>query len=425
MKTGFARREFLMAIGAAGAAVSLKGCARAAKPRVVVVGGGFGGASCAKYINRIDPGIDVVVVERNREYVTCPFSNNVIGGLRTLGSLTHGYEGLGARDGITVVIDTATAVDAQARTVSLAGGNRLAYDRLVLSPGIAIRWGALDGYDEAAAEAMPHAWKAGPQTLLLKRQLAAMEDGGTVVIAAPEYPYRCPPAPYERASMVAHYLKTNGKARSKIVILDAKDTIPKQALFEQGWGRFYEGMIEWVPRGQGGTATRVDPATKTVYAEAGEFKADVACIVPPQSAGGIAISAGAADEDGWCPIDPWTLESTLRPGVHVLGDSCIAGAMPKSGFSANSQAKVCAAAIVALLNDSQPPEPVFMNTCYSTIAPDYGISIYGAYRATEHAIVAVLGSVSLSPLDAPDEVRKAEFEYAQGWLASMTGEMFG
>ncbi len=424
MEVAFGRRDFLKAVGAAGALASLKGCARAAGARVIVVGGGFGGASCAKYINRIDPNIKVVLIERSRQYVTCPFSNNVVGGLRTLESITHGYDRLDARDRITVVHDRVTAVDPEARMVTLAGGSGLSYDRLVLSPGIDFRWGELEGYDEAAAEIMPHAWKAGPQTVLLKDQLAAMEDGGVVIIVAPDYPYRCPPAPYERSCMIAHYLKTHGKARSKILILDAKDSFSKQELFEQGWNRFYAGMIEWVPRSAGGTVTRVDPKSMTVTAEGGEFKADVANVVPPQSAGRIAVDAGVAEDDGWCAIEPWTFESKAVPGIHVLGDSCIAGAMPKSGFSANSQAKVCAAAIVALLHERPVSEPVFMNTCYSTLAPDHGISIYGAYRAAEHAIVAVMGSVTLSPLDAPDSVRKAEYEYAQGWLASITGEMF-
>lgn len=423
MTARLGRRRFLKALGAAGALTPFAGCAGPAKGRVVVVGGGFGGAICAKYLTRMDPAIDVVLVERNRRYVTCPFSNNVIGGLRTLESITHSYDRLQAR--VTVVHDTVTAVDPEARTVTLADGGPLSYDRLVLSPGIDMRWNAIEGYDEAAAELVPHAWKAGPQTKLLRDQLAAMEDGGLVVIAVPDYPFRCPPGPYERACMIAHYLRTHGKARSKIVILDAKDSFSKQKLFRQGWDRFYRGMIEWVPAAQGGTLTRVDARAMTLHAEAGAFKADVANVIPPQSAGRIAIAAGLTNRFGWCEIDPATFESVVQPNVHVIGDSCVAGAMPKSGFAANSQAKICAAAIAALLNGQDPAEPVFMNTCYSTIAPDYGISIYGAYRSSVDVIVAVEGSVTVSALDAPDSVRKAEYRFAQGWYDSITAEMFG
>jgi len=295
----------------------------------------------------------------------------------------------------------------------------------VLSPGIDFQWNAIAGYDEAAASIMPHAWKAGAQTELLIRQLAAMEDGGLVVIAAPDNPYRCPPAPYERACMIAHYLQASGKARSKILILDAKDKFTKQELFEQGWKRFYSGMIEWVGGAKGGKVESVDPKAMTVRTAAGTFKAGVANIVPPQTAGRIAVEAGVANDDGWCQVDPWTMESVVHKDIHVVGDSCFPGAMPKSGFSANSQAKNCAAAIVSLLRGHAATEPVFMNTCYSAVAPDYGISIAGAYRVAAGDIVAVLGSGGVSALDAPDSVRQEEYDYAAGWYRSVTEEMFG
>jgi sulfide dehydrogenase [flavocytochrome c] flavoprotein subunit len=420
------RREFLKILGATGALASLPGApARAAAPRVVVVGGGFGGASCARYVNLLDPGIEVVLVERSEHFVTCPLSDNVIGGLRTMESITHSYERLAAHRGIRVVHDAVTAIDPAARTVTLQGGGALAYDRLVVSPGIDFQWGAVAGYDQAASEIMPHAWKAGPQTELLMRQLAAMEDGGLVVIAAPENPYRCPPAPYERACMIAHYLQTRGKGRSKILILDAKDKFTKQPLFEQGWQRFYPGMIEWIPGSKGGAVTEVDPKAMTVRAKAGEFKAAVANIVPPQSAGRIAIEAGLANSDGWCEVDAWTMQSVVHEGVHVVGDSCVPGAMPKSGFAANSQAKNCAAAVVSLLRGEAPTEPIFMNACYSTLAPDYAISINGSYRVSAGVIVEVMGSGAPSPLDAPDSVREAEYDYALGWYRTVTNEMFG
>jgi sulfide dehydrogenase [flavocytochrome c] flavoprotein subunit len=418
------RRRFLKAMGAAGVLPLLSSCARGVGPRVVVVGGGFGGATCAKYVKMIDPDIDVMLIERSETYMTCPFSNNVIGGLRPLDSLVHGYDGLKTHWGIAVVHDTVTKVDSQERSVTLASGKSIGYDRLVLSPGIDMNWGAIEGYDEQAAEIMPHAWKAGPQTVLLRKQLASVEDGGLVVIAAPDDPYRCPPAPYERACMIAHYLKTGGKANAKIMILDAKDKFTKQELFIEGWNRFYPGTIEWVPGSQGGQVTRVDPKEMTVTCKAGTFKAVVANIVPPQMAGLVAHEAGAATQDGWCEIDPWTMESTAVAGIHVIGDACVPGAMPKSGFSANSQAKICAAAVVALLRERKPSEPLFMNTCYSTIAPDYAISVAGTYRASNGTIVAVMGSGGLSPLEASESFRKAEYDYAQGWYASTMAEMF-
>lgn len=425
MKRGVERRQILKALGAASVLPMLAACARTGQPRVVVVGGGFGGASCARYVKVIDPGIEVILIERNESYTTCPFSNNVLGGLQTLDSLVHGYDALKSHWGIRIVHDTVTGVDPQKRKVTLASGNAVDYDRLVLSPGVDMKWGAIDGYTEAAAEIMPHAWKAGPQTVLLQKQSASVEDGGVVVIAAPDNPYRCPPAPYERACMIAHYFQATGKPRAKIVILDAKDNFTKQELFQQGWARFYSGMIEWVPRAQGGQVTQVDTKAMTVTCKAGTFKAQVANIVPPQSAGAVAQEAGAATQDGWCEIDPWTMELKAVKGVHVIGDACVPGAMPKSGFAANSQAKICAAAVAALLRGRKPTEPVFFNTCYSTIAPDYAISVAGTYRASNGAIVAVLGSGGLSPLDAPDSFRKAEFDYAHGWYASTMAEMFG
>jgi len=420
------RRRFLQnllgGVGAATALPYLQGCSEGSKGRVVIVGGGFGGATCAAFLARA--GVHVTLVEQSRRFVTCPFSNSVIAGFMDMAAITHGYDGLRKR-GVWVVNYAATGVDTGSRQVVLSGGLRLPYDRLVLSPGIAMKWNAVEGYDRAASQTMPHAWKAGEQTLLLRNQLEAMEDGGIVVISAPAAPYRCPPAPYERACLMAHYLKHH-KPRSKIIILDAKDSFTKQDLFTQGWEKLYPGMIDWVPASQGGTVTRVDPATRTFYCEAGAFKADAANMIPPQRAGEIARIAGVANDDKeWCLVDPKTFESTAVPGIHVLGDACYAGAMPKSGFAANSQGKACAAALVSLLAEREVAEPVFLNTCYSLLAPDYGISINAAYLADDQGIVSLLGSGGTSPLDAPSSVRRDEAKYAEGWYASMTGEMFG
>lgn len=418
------RRRFLQAAGAASVLPALVSCVGRAQPRVVIVGAGFGGATCAHYLKAMDPKLDVTLIERSESYTTCPLSNNVIGGLRPFDSLVHGFEGLKMR-GINVVHDSVAGVDGEARQIGLAGGGTLSYDRLVLSPGIDFVWNAIEGYDELAAEIMPHAYKAGPQTELLKKQLESVENGQIVVIVVPDNPYRCPPAPYERACMIAHYFKTSGKERSKIFILDRKDKFTKMDLFIQGWKRFYPGMIEWVPGSKGGTVTRVDPKAMTVFAEGGEYRAVVINVIPPQSAGKIALDAGLATQDGWCGIEPWTMESKAKQNIHVIGDSCVPGAMPKSGFAANSQAKICAAALAALVRGGAPTEPVFMNNCYSTIAPDYAVSINATYRASHGNIVAVIGSGAESPLDAPDAVRQAEYDYAQGWYASTMAEMFG
>jgi NADPH-dependent 2,4-dienoyl-CoA reductase/sulfur reductase-like enzyme len=390
---------------------------------VVVVGGGFGGASCARALRQADPRIAVTLVEPSGTFTACPFSNAVIGGLRELSAQQFTYERTTAA-GITLARDTATTVDAQARTVTLGGGTRLGWDRLVLAPGIDIRWGALAGYDEAAAAPMPHAWKAGEQTLRLRRQLEAMPDGGLVVMSAPANPFRCPPGPYERASLIAHYLKTR-KPRSKLLLLDAKDSFSKQRLFQAAWAELYPGLLEWVPLSKGGAVTAVEPATRTLVTDFGRHQAAVANVIPPQKAGRIAEAAGVADRSGWCPIDPVTFESRLQPRIHVIGDAAIAGAMPKSAFAANAQAKTCAAAIARLLDGGTPATPKLINTCYSLVAPDYGISVAGVYRPTAGQLADVPGAGGVSPLAAPRATRAAEAGLAEAWFRTITGEVFG
>jgi NADPH-dependent 2,4-dienoyl-CoA reductase/sulfur reductase-like enzyme len=409
--------------GAAAAMLPMPALAQNAAGRVVVVGGGFAGATCARMLKRLDPRIAVTLVEASQTFTACPFSNEVIAGLRDIKAQQFDYKKI-ADDKVAVSFDPATAVDPQGRMVTLAGGARLPYDRLVLAPGVDLRWDSLPGYTEAAAERMPHAWKAGEQTLLLRRQLEAMPDGGLVIITAPANPYRCPPGPYERAGLIAYYLKTR-KPKSKLIILDAKDAFSKQRLFQNAWKELYPDIIEWVSLSSGGKVTAVDAASMTVMTDFAKHTPAVANIVPPQKAGHVAELAGVADRTGWCPVDPVSFESTLQPNVHVIGDACIAGAMPKSGFAANAQAKVCAAALTRLMGGQKPDDPRLINTCYSVVAPDYGITVAAVYRPTNGQLVEVQGSAGTSPVDAPKSTREQEAKLADGWFKTITGEMFG
>jgi len=419
------RRALLktIAVGTAAAMLPRPTLAQAAAGRVVVIGGGFAGATAARTLKRLDPRLVVTLVEANPQFIACPFSNEVITGLRELEDQQFGYDKV-AKDGVELKLVQATGVDPQARSVTLADGTLLSYDRLILAPGVDFRWDGLPGYTEAAVERMPHGWKAGEQTLLLRRQLAAMPDGGLVVIAAPANPYRCPPGPYERASLIAHYLKT-AKPKSKIIVLDAKDAFSKQRLFQNAWAALYPGMVEWVSLSSGGKVTSVDPSAMTLVTDFATHKADVANVIPPQKAARIAELAGVADRTGWCPIDPVTFASTLQPEMHVLGDAAIAGAMPKSAFAANAQAKACAAAVATLLAGGKPVEPRLINTCYSLVAPDYGISVAGVYHPVNGLLVDVEGAGGGSPLDAPASIRAQEASFANGWFKTITAEAFG
>jgi len=419
-----------MGAGGALSAFGLTGCetlptAKAA-PRVVVVGGGFGGATCAKYLRIYDPALNVTLVEQNANYITCPGSNWMLGGMRTIEDLTQKYSALRDKYGVNVVNDRVTGVDPGKRLVKLASGKVIEYDRLVMSPGIDFRWNAIEGYDEAASLVMPHAWKAGPQTLLLQKQLQAMPDGGTVIINPPPMPFRCPPGPPERASMIAYYLKAH-KPKSKILILDAKDDFSKKGLFMAAWNELYPGMIEWVPASKGGKVVRVDTKTNTVFTDGGDsHKADVVNIIAPQRAAQIATATGLANDSGWCPVNQHTFESTLVPGIHVIGDSSVAGALPKSGHAANNIGKMTAAAIVSLFRGTKVPLPSHVNTCYSLVSPDYGISIAAVYRLGEDGMLAgVKGAGGTSPADASTLQRKQEAGYAQGWYTSITADTFG
>lgn len=434
------RRSFIKTVGGASLAaamgVGISGRASAAvKAKVIVVGGGYGGAIAAKYLKMAEPGLDVVLIEANKHYVSCPLSNEVVAHMGTIDHLTYGYDGL-AKRGITVIHDTVEAIDPAARKVKISGGKTLDYDRIIVSPGVDFKWGAIKGYDEAASQVIAHAWKAGPQTTLLAKQLADMKDGGVFVITAPDNPFRCPPGPYERAALVAHYFKKH-KPRSKILILDAKDKFTKQGLFEQGWVQNYGAaigagaqekhgnMIEWVAASKGGEVDAVNVATRTAINVVGkEFKADVLNIIPPQQAGKIAHTTGLVDAKGWCPVDFKTFESTMHKNIHVIGDACIGGAMPKSGYSANNQAKVAVAAILASLRGVEAPEPAYTNACYSLITPDSGISVTAVYQLKDGKLVSVPDSGGVSPMDASPAFRKIEVAHAKSWLRNITSDMF-
>lgn len=420
------RRQFIRLVGAASAMAaggSLVACANRG-PKVVVVGGGFGGSTCAKYLKRFDPELDVVLIEPASRFVTCPFSNVVLGGLRDVNSISHGYGAQTSR-GVRVVHDVVTEIDAAAHKLKTTGGVTYRYDKLVLSPGIDFRWDTIDGHNPETAKLVPHAWQAGEQTVILQNQLKAMDDGGLVIIAAPGNPFRCPPGPYERASLIAHYLKQH-KPKSKILILDAKNKFSKQPLFMQGWKALYPGKIEWVSGSDGGKVTRVDATTRTVYNELGDsFKGAVVNLIPNQKAAVLAFSSGLVDDTGWCPVNQRTFESKIHKDIHVLGDSSIAGKMPKSGFAANSQGKVTAAAIISALGKTAMPEPSYVNTCYSLISPDYGISVAAVYRVDDKkGIYKVKGSGGVSPKNADQKFRKLEAKYASGWYDSITQDAF-
>lgn len=427
------RRNFLKASATAAAAAGLAGApyiASAAGKKVVVIGGGAGGAIAAKYIRMMDPSVEVTLIEANKHYHTCFMSNEVLSGERTLESIQFGYDGL-AGHGIKVVNSKATAIDADKKVVKTEAGD-FPYDRAVVSPGVDFQWDTVEGYDATVAETIPHAWKAGPQTATLRKQLEAMKDGGVVAIAAPPNPFRCPPGPYERASQIAHYLKQH-KPKSKIIILDSKGKFSKQGLFTQGWKDLYgygtdNSLIEWRPNNEEGTVKAVRAKDMTLIGGEldTETKADVINLIPAQKAGAIAFASNLTDESGWCPVDKKTFESTLVPGVHVIGDSCDATKMPKSGYAANSQGKVCAAAVVAALSGKEMVAPAYVNTCYSIVGEDYGISVAAVYRLSEDGklIAPVEGSGGLTPSNATAATRKREVTYAHSWFKNITHDMF-
>lgn len=417
----FNRRGFLGAAVGTAAALSAPMVMGAGKPRVVVVGGGAGGATAARYIARDSKGaIDVILVEPTRSYYTCFFSNLYIGGFREMDSLGHSYGSLAA-SGVNVVHDWAVGVDRAAKTVSLAGGAVLPYDRLILSPGIDFVDGAVEGWDLSAQNAMPHAYKAGSQTELLKRQIESMPQGGVFAMVAPPNPYRCPPGPYERISMVAHLLKEKNPT-AKIIVADPKPKFSKMALFQEGWGEYYNGMIDWIGAEFGGGDVSVDPNAMTVTIDGEETKVDACNVIPAMKAGRICEIAGIT-EGNWAPVSAHTMQSRVDENIHVLGDASAQGDMPKSGFSANSQAKVAAMAIRGALTGSKVFPAKFSNTCWSLISTDDGVKVGATYQATDEKIAKVDGFISQT--GESGDLRRATYEESIGWYSGITSDMFG
>jgi sulfide dehydrogenase [flavocytochrome c] flavoprotein subunit len=412
------RRHFMQTAALAMLGGTGLGKASAPRARVIVAGGGFAGATCALQLRRLDPAFDITLVDEDDRYVTCPMSDAALVGWRSMQSITVSRSGL-ARAGVRYVRDRVVSVDAQARRVRLASSRDLAYDRLVVAPGIRFLWDRLEGYGEKASQRMPHAWRAGPQTDLLAAQLRAIDDGGVFAICVPSGLMRCPPAPFERASVVAEFLKQH-KPRSKVLIFDANNHFPKQDVFVTAWQELYPGMVEWIPATEGGAVERVDASDLTLYTSRGAQRVAVANVIPHQAPGMLAVDAGLASGHGWCPVAADTFGSTLVANVHVIGDACIAGAMPKSASAAHSQAVQCARAIAASLHEREPPTPLFDSVCYSLLGRDRALAIHGHFKAVGDEI----RSVDIPPR-ADVTSAQAEFRQAALWYERIVAESFG
>lgn len=422
------RRGFLAASAASAVTLTAPSLRAQAAYKVVIVGGGIGGATAGKYIKMINPEVDVTIIERDRTYYTCPRSNDVVTGHIEMDTITFDLETLKARYGVNPVYDEVTGVDFDARLVRTKGGAAVPYDRLIVSPGVELMIDEVWGWSQEAADTvMPHAWKAGAQTMLLRKQFEAVPQGGTVIICAPPNPYRCPPGPYERASMMADIFRRQNPT-GKIIILDPKNKFTKDGPFKKGWERLYgygtdNALIEWIPEREGGTPVAVNPETMEVETAAGTFKGDLVNVIPPMRAGKLASALGLTNDSGWCPVNQTTFASDLAPNTHVIGDSSIAGAMPKSGFAANSQAKMLAQVIRAELAGAPTPVATYANACYSLVSDNYGVSIAAIYAVNEEGkIVSTAGGVS--PIDEVPNRPVLEAVYQKNWHRTFAADVF-
>jgi sulfide dehydrogenase [flavocytochrome c] flavoprotein chain len=417
------RRTFLrLSANIAGAGILKRGYAAPKRlktaAKVVVVGGGFAGAACALSLRRLNPAVAVTLIDPDERYVTCPMSNSVLVGLRDLKSISVSRRGL-ERAGVNYIRARLSAIDAESRHARVSGGAAVAYDRLVMAPGIRFLWGKPYGYTEAAARRMPHAWQGGGQTEILSAQLRSMRGGGVVAISVPAGPMRCPPGPFERASLIAGYLRQHNP-RAKVLIFDANNRFPKQDAFTDAWQSLYPGMIQWIPVVQDGAVVRVEPEKMLLYTSQGVHRVDVANIIPPQAPGLPAVQAGLASDHGWCPVKAETFESTIITGVHVIGDACIADPMPKAASSANAQAKHCALAIIASLEGREPPAPLLESVCYARLTGDTALSIHGRYALADGMLRQMAG-----PEDGSAENSAQEARNADDWYAHIVQESFG
>jgi NADPH-dependent 2,4-dienoyl-CoA reductase/sulfur reductase-like enzyme len=393
------------------------------KPKLVVIGGGPGGGTMARYVHKDSAGaIDVTLIEPQKSFTTCFFSNLYVGGFRSIESITHNYEKI-KKEGVKVVHEMAVAIDREKKQVVLSGGRRIPYDRLAVAPGIDIKFDSVPGYSEAASQSMPHAWKPGAQTQLLFKKLNALKDGDQIVMIAPPNPYRCPPGPYERVSMFAHTLKKKGFKKSKIIILDTKPAFSKQAVFMEGWEKHYPGMIEWQDPKVHGGIKGVDPKGDTVKTDLVAYKAALVNVIPAQMAGKIARDASLADGSGFCPIDPENMKSKIDGNIFVLGDACIAGDMPKSAFSANSQAKVAAMIVRSELIKARAFPARYTNTCWSLIETDDDIKVGASYEPKDGAIKQTTGFISQKGEAA--SVRKDNYKESLDWYKGIVSDIFG
>jgi len=391
---------------------------------IVIVGGGFGGATVAKYLRKYDKNIKITLIEPNKIYATMPKGNCYIANIIEMKRLLQSYEVLHNKYGIEIVTDEVKKVDSNLKTLITKSGVTVNYDKLVLSIGINFNYDSLEGYSNKDINTVPHAWQTKQQLEVLYAQIQSIRDGGVFTIVPPAYPYRCPPGPYERASLVAEYFKKH-KPKSKIIILDQKDDFCKQPLFEQGWKNLYGDMIEWIPASRGGKVNSFDIKNRTVITKDGsKIKTDVLNIIPPQQAGSLAFSSHLTDESGWCPVNQQTFESSISKDIYIIGDSSIAGDMPKSGHSANSQGKLCAASIILSLESNEMISPKLANTCYSLVGSDYGINVIGIYQFDGKFMSAVKGAGGISPVGKEDYFYVSEAYYAKGWHKSIVNDIW-